>query len=71
MNIYLYFYLLISVCPTTIQVYICGDENIKKSFPPYENLQILGMIFTSHIIPHTTLGNEKKIVSKGKNSNFL
>jgi hypothetical protein len=30
-------------------------ENI---FPPYEDLQILGMLFTSHITPHTTLRNE-------------
>ncbi len=29
-NIYLYFHLLISVCPKTIQVYIYGDENIWK-----------------------------------------
>jgi hypothetical protein len=33
-------------------------ENI---FPPYEDLQILGMLFTSHITPHTTLGNEKSL----------
>jgi hypothetical protein len=32
---------------------------IEKTFPPFEDLQILGMLFTSHIIPHTTLGNEK------------
>jgi hypothetical protein len=56
-NIYLYFHLLVSVCPKTIQVYIYGDEN-ENSFPPYEGLQILGMLFTSHITPHTTLGNE-------------
>jgi hypothetical protein len=59
-----------SVCPKTLQVYIYGDENIWKSFPPYEDLQILGVIVTSQIIPHITLGNEKKIVSKGKKCNF-
>jgi hypothetical protein len=30
----------------------------ENTFPPYEDLQILGMLFTSHITPHTTLGNE-------------
>jgi hypothetical protein len=55
-NIYLYFHLLIScVCPKTIRVYIYGDEN---TFPSYEDLQILGILFTSYITPHTTLGNE-------------
>jgi hypothetical protein len=30
----------------------------ENSFPLYEDLEILGMLFTSHITPHTTLGNE-------------
>jgi hypothetical protein len=31
----------------------------ENSFPPKEDPQIIGMLFTSHIItPHTTLGNE-------------
>jgi hypothetical protein len=50
-NIYLYLYLLISVCPKTIKVYIYGDEN---SCPLYEDLQTLCMLFTSYI----TLGND-------------
>ncbi len=54
-NIYLYFHLLNSVGPKTIQVCICGDEN---TFPPLEDLQILGMPSTSHITSHTTLSNE-------------
>ncbi len=62
MYIYLYSHLLISVCPKTIQVYIYMKMKIfENSFPPYEDLQdlqILGMLFTSHITPHNTLGNE-------------
>jgi hypothetical protein len=27
--------------------------------PSYEDLQILGILFTSYITPHTTLGNEQ------------
>ncbi len=30
----------------------------ENSFPPYEDLQILGILFTSYITPHTTLDNE-------------
>jgi hypothetical protein len=30
----------------------------ENTFSPYEDLQILGMLFASHITPHTTLGNE-------------
>jgi hypothetical protein len=26
--------------------------------PPHEGLQIVGILFTSYITPHTTLGNE-------------
>jgi hypothetical protein len=53
-NIYLYFHLLISVCPKTMEMKI-----FDTTFPPYEDLKILGMLFTSHITPHTTtLGNE-------------
>jgi hypothetical protein len=33
-------------------------EIFENSFPPYEDLQILGMLFNSHLTPHTTLGNE-------------
>jgi hypothetical protein len=31
----------------------------ENTFTPYEDLQILCMLFTSHITPHTTLGNEQ------------
>ncbi len=32
----------------------------ENTLPPYEiYLQILGMLFTSHITTHTTLGNEQ------------
>jgi hypothetical protein len=30
----------------------------KNTFPPYEDLQILGILFTNYIAPYTTLGNE-------------
>ncbi len=30
---------------------------VENSFPPYDDLQFLGMLLTYHIIPHTTLGN--------------
>jgi hypothetical protein len=30
----------------------------ENTFPPYEDLQILGILFTSYITLHTTLGNE-------------
>jgi hypothetical protein len=30
----------------------------ENTFPPYEDLQIPGMLSTSHITPHTTHGNE-------------
>ncbi len=30
----------------------------ETTSPPYEDLKMLGMLFTSHITPHTTLGNE-------------
>ncbi len=30
----------------------------ENTFPPYEDLQILGILFTSYITPHTTLGYE-------------
>jgi hypothetical protein len=33
-------------------------EIFENTFPPYEVLQILGMLFTSYTIPLTTLGNE-------------
>jgi hypothetical protein len=59
--IYIY-YLLISVCHKTIQVYIhvvyMEMKIFENTFPPYEDLQILGILFKSYINPHTTLGNE-------------
>jgi hypothetical protein len=30
----------------------------EDTFPPYDDLQILGILFTSYITPQTTLGNE-------------
>ncbi len=53
----------------SIYTHICLPSNLFKFtymemkifeniFPPYEDLQTLGMLFTSHITPHTTLGNE-------------
>ncbi len=30
----------------------------ENTFPPYEDLQVIGMLFTSNIAPHTTLGNK-------------
>jgi hypothetical protein len=30
----------------------------ENSFSPYEDFEILGMLFTSHITPHTTLGKK-------------
>jgi hypothetical protein len=51
----------------SIYSYSCALEPFKFSymemkifentFPPYEDLQILGMFSTSHITPHTNLGN--------------
>ncbi len=38
--------------------FIYIEKIFENSFSPYEDLQILGMLFTSHITPHTTLGNE-------------
>ncbi len=35
-----------------------GMKIFENTFPSYEDLQILGMLFTSHLNPHTTLGNE-------------
>jgi hypothetical protein len=32
-------------------------KEFENTFPPYEDLQILGMLFTSHITLHT-IGNE-------------
>jgi hypothetical protein len=32
-------------------------KTFESSLSPYEDLQLLGMLFTSHITPHTTLGN--------------
>jgi hypothetical protein len=32
---------------------------MEMKMPPNENVQILGMLFTSHITPRTTLGNEQ------------
>ncbi len=57
-NSYLYFHLLIFVCPKTIQVYIyCMAMKIfENSFPLYEDLQNFGSLFTSYITPHITLG---------------
>jgi hypothetical protein len=40
-------------------MFTCMEMKIfENTFYPYEDLQILGMRFTSHIIitPHTTLG---------------
>jgi hypothetical protein len=33
----------------------------ENTFPQYEDLQILGILFTSYITPYTTLGNEKNL----------
>ncbi len=30
----------------------------ENAFPPYEEFQILGILFTTYINHHTTLGNE-------------
>jgi hypothetical protein len=58
-NIYLYFHLLISVCPKTIQVYMYGDGYLKTPFLHMKTRKILGMLFTFHFTPQTTtLGNE-------------
>jgi hypothetical protein len=61
-NIYLYFHLLISVCPKTIKLTYMEMKIFENTFPPYEDLHILGMLSTSHITPHTTLGNEYRYV---------
>jgi hypothetical protein len=29
----------------------------ENTFPPYEDFKILGILFTSYITPHSTLGN--------------
>ncbi len=34
-------------------------EIFEISFSPYRDLQILGLLFTSHNTPHITLGNEQ------------
>jgi hypothetical protein len=31
---------------------------LENTFPPYEDLQILNMLFKAHVTPHITLGNE-------------
>jgi hypothetical protein len=33
----------------------------ENTLPPHENLHILDKLFTSHIIPHTTLGTEQSL----------
>jgi hypothetical protein len=32
---------------------------MKNSFPPFEDLKIPDMLFTSHNTPYVTLGNEQ------------
>jgi hypothetical protein len=49
---------MISVCPKTISTLHTYVEMkiFENSFRPNGDLQILGMLFTSNIPPHTTLG---------------
>ncbi len=56
MNISLIFHLLISVCLKPFKFTYMEMKIFENTFPPYEDIQILHMLFTSHITPHTTLG---------------
>jgi hypothetical protein len=57
-NIYLYIRLLISVSPKQFKFTYMEMKIYEDTFPPNEDLQTLGILSTSYIIPHTTLGNE-------------
>jgi hypothetical protein len=57
-NNFLYFLLLISDCPKTTMFTNMEMKIFENTFPPYEDLKTLCVLFTSHITPHTTLGNE-------------
>jgi hypothetical protein len=58
MRTYNYISIYSYVFPKTNKVYIQYMEMkiFESSFSPYEDLQILGMLFNSHMTPHTTLG---------------
>ncbi len=64
-NIYLYFHLHISVALKLLKFTNFKMKTFGNTFPPYEDLQIwYGMLSTSHITPHTTLGTNEFLMPK-------
>jgi hypothetical protein len=58
-NIYLFFHLFYLFALKSFKFTYMEMKIFENTFLPYEDLQILCMFFTSHITPHTTLGNEQ------------